>query len=449
MRNGRTTIGAIATPPGDGGVGIIRLSGPRAVTIANQIVVLDLEMGESHKVYFTKAIDPARQLIDEILVFKMCAPKSFTGEDVVEIQCHGGQLICKKILSAVLEAGAEPALPGEFTQRAFMNGKIDLAKAESIQMLIHAKNESALKAAKNQLDGHLSTKILKFQEELFYLAAILEAWVDYPEEGLEFMTMEDFAERLNSIKQQLLQLERTFRYGRTINTSTKLCLVGAPNVGKSSLLNALMQKERAIVTPIAGTTRDLIEGEVTIGGHNFTLIDTAGIRFTDEIVEQEGIRRSLQAKEESDLVLLIFDASRPLTPFEEELLAKHEPRKTAIIFNKIDLAHPEHQPQGICVSAKTLEGIAELQEFFISWIDKQNGLLSKEEVILVQERHFNAIKRTLAYLDMVETGLYSNIGGELIVMDLKAAIHTLAEIIGRNVTEEVLGQIFSNFCVGK
>ncbi|MFZ4773033.1 MAG: tRNA uridine-5-carboxymethylaminomethyl(34) synthesis GTPase MnmE [Chlamydiia bacterium] len=448
MRKKRT-IAAIATPPGDGGVGIIRLSGPEAVILANQIVLFDLINGKTHQIYFTKAIDLEGRMIDEVLVFKMVAPRSFTGEDVVEIQCHGGQLICKKILAAAIQAGAELALPGEFTKLAFMNGKIDLAKAESIQLLIHAKNEAALKAAKNQLEGQLSTKVLSFQEELFYLAAILEAWVDYPEEGLEFMTMEEFTYRLRLVRQKIADLKDTFHRGRTLNTSTKLCLVGAPNVGKSSLLNALMQKERAIVTPIAGTTRDLIEGEVVIGGHHFTLIDTAGIRYTDEVVEQEGIRRSLQAKEESDLALLIFDASRPLTPFEEDLLANYDQKKTAVIFNKMDLAHPENKLEGILVSAKTLEGIDQLQEFFLSWIEKQNGRLSKEEVILVQERHFEAVKKALEYLDIVEQGLLLDIGGELVVMDIKAAIHSLAEIIGRNVTEEVLNQIFNNFCVGK
>jgi tRNA modification GTPase len=445
----KKTITAIATPPGDGGVGIIRISGPNAVPIASKVVLFDLKNGDTHKVYFTKALDCNGEVLDEVLVFKMCSPRSFTGEDVVEIQCHGGQLVCKKILESTLDAGAVLAQPGEFTLRAFMNGKIDLAKAESIQMLIHAKNSSALKVAKNQLEGHLSEKILHLQEKLFYLAAVMEASVDYPEEGLEFLSNEEYLDQLGSSIASLKRLRDSFFTGSTLNTSTKLCLLGAPNVGKSSLLNALMQKERAIVTPIAGTTRDLIEGEIQLFGHHFTLIDTAGIRQTDEVIEQEGIRRSLSAKESSDLVLFILDGSRPCTPIEKELLEKTDPAKTIIVTNKSDLMHPESEPKGVLVSAKNLSGIDLLQKLLVDWIENQNGKLSKEEVILVQKRHFDAVETALDFLDAVYHGLETGIGGELLVMDIKAAIHSLATIIGRNVTEEVLNQIFSHFCVGK
>jgi len=445
----KKTIAAIATPPGDGGVGIIRISGPEAVGIANKIVQTDLLQKESHKVYFTKALTPSKEILDEVLVFKMCTPRSFTGEDVVEIQCHGGQLVCKKILQSALDSGANLALPGEFTLRAFMNGKIDLAKAESIQMLIHAKNTAALKAAKNQLEGHLSQKILFFQEELFFLAAILEAWVDYPEEGLEFLTTEEFLEKLQGIIFSLKKLENTFFCGSKLNTSTKLCLIGAPNVGKSSLLNALMEKERAIVTPIAGTTRDLIEGEIHLFGHHFTLIDTAGIRDTDETIEKEGIRRSLEAIDKSDLVLFLLDGSRPRTESESALLKEMDAQKTIVVTNKADLLPPRVNPQGVLISAKHLTGLDTLKELLVEWLEKQNGQLSKEEVILVQERHFKAIQQAIDFLKTVEMGLKEGIGGELLVMDLKSAIHSLSLIIGRNVTEEVLNQIFSRFCVGK
>ena len=451
----KKTITAIATPPGDGGVGIIRISGPEAVKVANNIVQMDLLQKESHKVHFTKALTPCKEILDEVLVFKMCAPRSFTGEDVVEIQCHGGQLICKKILQSALDSGAVLALPGEFTLRAFMNGKIDLAKAESIQMLIHAKNTAALKAAKNQLEGRLSQKILFFQEELFTLAAILEAWVDYPEEGLEFLTTEEFLEKLQGIIFSLTKLENTFFCGSKLNTSTKLCLIGAPNVGKSSLLNALMEKERAIVTPIAGTTRDLIEGEIHLFGHHFTLIDTAGIRDTDETIEKEGIRRSLEAIDKSDLVLFLLDGSRPMTPSESALLKEMDTQKTIVVTNKADLlpylenSSPLANPQGVLISAKNLTGLDTLKELLVDWLERQNGQLSKEEVILVQERHFKAIQQAIDFLKTVEEGLKNGIGGELLVMDLKSAIHSLSLIIGRNVTEEVLNQIFSHFCVGK
>ena len=445
----KKTITAIATPPGDGGVSIIRISGPIAVEIANKVVFLDLISAESHKVYFTKAFDEQMAFLDEVLVFKMLAPRSFTGEDVVEIQCHGGQLITKKILKRILEAGAHPALPGEFTQRAFLNGKIDLSKAESIQMMIHAKNEAALKAAKHQLEGRLSLKIVQFQEELFYLAAILEAWIDYPEEGLEFMSMDEYLQRLDQVILELTNLKRTFDTGQKLNTSTKLCLLGAPNVGKSSLLNALMQKERAIVTPIAGTTRDVIEGEIVLEGHHFTLLDTAGIRHTEEIVEQEGIRRSIEAKEQSDLIFLLLDGSRPLTEFEQGLLESVDRTKTIVVTNKKDLLHPSNPMHGTLISAKNSDGVEELKKILIDWIEKQHHTLSKDEVILVQQRHFEAIEKGLDYLLAAKKALQEELGGELAVMDLKSGIHALSEIIGRNVTEEVLSQIFNHFCVGK
>jgi tRNA modification GTPase len=445
----KKTITAIATPPGDGGVGIIRISGPEAVEVANKIIQMDLTHKESHRVYLTKALGSCGEILDEVLVFKMLSPRSFTGEDVVEIQCHGGQLICKKILQAAHIAGARLALPGEFTLKAFMNGKIDLAKAESIQMMIHAKNDAALKAAKNQLEGLLSKKILFFQEELFYLAAILEASVDYPEEGLEFISTEEYLIKLKTIIDSLTKLKNTFYTGSTLNTSTKLCLIGAPNVGKSSLLNALMEKERAIVTPIAGTTRDLIEGEILLYGHHFTLIDTAGIRDTDESIEKEGIRRSLEAIERSDLILFLLDGSRPSTDFENLLFSEMDPQKTIVVTNKADLLDPSQKHQGVLISAKNLTGLDVLKELLVKWIENQNGLLSKEEVILVKERHFKAIEEAVAFLKTVQEGLENGVGGELLVMDIKSAIYSLSEIIGRNVSEEVLNQIFSNFCVGK
>jgi tRNA modification GTPase len=220
-------------------------------------------------------------------------------------------------------------------------------------------------------------------------------------------------------------------------------------VGKSSLLNALMEKERAIVTPIAGTTRDLIEGEIHLYGHNFTLIDTAGIRDTDESIEKEGIRRSLEAIEKSDLVLFLLDGSRPSTDFENLLFSEMDPQKTIVVTNKADLLDPSQKHQGVLISAKNLTGLDVLKELLVKWIENQNGLLSKEEVILVKERHFKSIEEAVAFLKTVQEGLENGVGGELLVMDIKSAIYSLSEIIGRNVSEEVLNQIFSNFCVGK
>ena len=331
------TIAAVATPPGEGGVAIIRISGKRALDVAAQVYSGPIRSYRSHHAHFGKIIDRSGAVVDEVLILPMLAPRSYTGEDTVEIQCHGGSLITQRVLETVLEAGARPAQPGEFTFKAFMNGKLDLAQAEAVQELIGAKNELALDMAEKQLRGRLSQQVCSFQKELVDIAAILEAWVDFPEEDLEFASMDQVVEALSQIKGNMEKLRDTFHEGKILHHGLSLCLVGLPNAGKSSLMNALLGKDRAIVTEIAGTTRDLLEDDLRLGKLHFRLIDTAGIRETEEVVEKEGVRRSREAMQQADLILLVMDISAPLCDRANHLLHSVPSEKTILVWNKSDL----------------------------------------------------------------------------------------------------------------
>ncbi|MEX0961622.1 MAG: tRNA uridine-5-carboxymethylaminomethyl(34) synthesis GTPase MnmE [Simkaniaceae bacterium] len=445
------TIAAIATPPGEGGVAIIRLSGKEALAIANKIFSRSVQNFTTHKAHYGKVLDFKGSAIDEVLLLPMKAPRSYTGEDVVEIHCHGGRLITQKVLKRCLEAGARAAGPGEFTLRAFINGKMDLSQAEAVQSLISAQNENALHSAKAQLEGALSAKIQEFQVELSKIAAIFEAWIDYPEEGLAFASFEEIQLQLEKICERMNVFIESFSEGKLYKEGVSLCLIGAPNVGKSSLMNLLLGKERVIVTNIAGTTRDLIEEEFKIKDLHFHITDTAGIRLTDEIIEKEGIRRSLNKKDEADLTLFVLDSTRPLNSDERRLLQEANFEKTLVIFNKTDLSsHPSlllEKLQALPISAKKEEGIISLKDAIYkkAITKKREG----ETVILTEERHFKALKEARDSLDKVIQGLIDEESPEFIVMDIRSCLFSLGQIVGRDVSEDILSAIFSNFCVGK
>lgn len=444
------TIAAIATPPGEGGIGVIRLSGKEAIPIANKVFSRDVTRIPSHTVRYGKVVQ-GEQVIDEVLLVVMHAPKTFTGEDVVEIQCHGGSLITKKVLATVLAAGASPAGPGEFTYQAFMNGKVDLTQAEAIQTFIGAKNDLALVAAGQQLEGRLSAKVEGFQKKLLDAAATFEALVDFPEEGLEFSKMEELLAQLQRVKCEIEQLVATFHEGRKLQEGIKLAIIGPPNAGKSSLMNALLGQARAIVTPIPGTTRDLLEAPLSLGGLHYHLVDTAGIRKTQEVVEQEGIRRSKQTMEEADLILLVLDLSRPLDAQDEEIVAMASPAKTLLVWNKLDLVStpfPFSWPQQVRLSAQTGAGLDQLKRQIEAMIWAQ-GAPAKDEIILTNVRHQHALAQAATDLEMAIAGCRSRLFPELIAIDLRSALTHLASIIGMDISEEVLSEIFSKFCVGK
>ncbi len=442
------TIAAITTPPGEGAIAVIRISGPKAFEIAGALFSGPVQTYKSHTAHYGNILSQEGKVLDSVLLLVMKNPHSYTGENTVEISCHGGSLVTRRVLQRIFEAGAQPAKPGEFSFQAYMNGKLDLAQAEAVQQLIAAKSELALESAERQLQGALSETISHYQKELTETAAILEAWVDFPEEGLEFATMEEIAQTLHAICERMIKLQRTFHDGKALHEGLSLCLLGSPNVGKSSLMNALLGKERAIVTEIAGTTRDLLEEDLRLGGLHFRLIDTAGIRDTQEIVEQEGIRRSQKAMQEADLILLLLDASRPLQPKDHELLNTTPKEKTIVIWNKIDLAKPTLNIPSIQISVKEKIGFDTLRETIEKLIWK-HGPPSKEEVVITRLRHHEALTQAILSCQAVIKGLREGISAEFVASDMRNCLHELGKIIGTNVTEDILTAIFSKFCLGK
>ncbi len=447
----KETVAAIATPPGEGGIAIIRISGEKALIIADKIFTGPVLSFNSHTAHLGKIQDETGHIIDEVLLLLMKGPKSFTGEDTVEIHCHGGSLITKKILETTLKAGARAALPGEFSFKAFMNGKIDLTQAEAIQDVISAKNSLACGAAELHLQGALSKKITSFQKQLLDIAAILDAWVDFPEEGLEFASEEDLLDTLRSILKEMRQLSNSFHEGKMIHEGLFLCLAGPPNAGKSSLMNALLGKDRAIVTEIAGTTRDLLEDNLLLGGLHFKLVDTAGIRDTEERIEQEGIKRSRKAMDQADLILLVLDGSKPLCKEALSLLQLAPKNKTLVVWNKIDLSSASKQEidlPSIALSALTGEGLLSLKELIQTQIWKK-GPPNKEEIILTNLRHKEALDNSLSFLTSVIKGLEEGTSPEFLSFDIRKCLFELGTILGLNISEEILSAIFSKFCVGK
>lgn len=446
------TIAAIATPPGEGGVAIIRLSGNQALAIADRLFSGPVYSYKSHTAHFGQLHNEQGEHIDDVLLLVMLGHRSYTGETTVEIHCHGGSLITRRVLEAVLKAGARAALPGEFTFKAFMNGKLDLTQAEAVQELISAKNERALDAADQQLQGALSEKILSFQESLTQTTAILEAWVDFPEEGLEFATMEEICRELEGICEKMEVLAASFHDGKILHDGLSLCLVGCPNVGKSSLMNALLEKDRAIVSPIPGTTRDILEDHLRLNGLHVKLSDTAGIRDAEETIEREGIRRSKETMQQADLILLVLDAHKGLNHEDNCLLQQVPPHKTIVIWNKIDLPHPPVPslsfPHQVHLSAKQKEGIEELKKI-IDRVVWEQGPPSKEEIIITNVRHKEALEESIQATRKVIAGLQQNVSPEFLTLDMRQSLSALGKIIGTNITEDILSAIFSRFCIGK
>ncbi len=446
------TIAAIATPPGEGGVAIIRISGDQALHIAEKIFSGPVHQYRSHTVHFGQVRNAQGEHIDDAILLVMLGSRSYTGETTVEIHCHGGSLITRRVLETALAAGARAALPGEFTFRAFWNGKMDLAQAEAVQSLISAKNERALDAAENQLKGALSQSIGQFQHKLIQIAAILEAWVDFPEEGLEFTTIDEICDDLEKVIQAMEKLVLTFHDGKILHEGLSLCLVGCPNVGKSSLMNALLNKDRAIVSSIPGTTRDILEDYLRLNGLHIKVSDTAGIRETEERIEQEGIRRSILTMQQADLVLLVLDAQHGITIEDQKLLAVVPPAKTLIIWNKVDLPHAALPSLPfsfvVSVSAKERIGLENLHQA-IDQLVWQHGPPSKEEILITDIRHKEALQASMQAARCVQNGLYQNTSPEFLMIDMRRTLNELGKIIGTNVTEDILSAIFSKFCIGK
>ncbi|WP_163328541.1 tRNA uridine-5-carboxymethylaminomethyl(34) synthesis GTPase MnmE [Desulfurobacterium thermolithotrophum] len=456
------TIAAIGTPIGKGAIGIVRISGKDSLKILKEIFRTKegskKEKFENRKMHYGLVVDRFEEPIDEVLAVYMRAPKTFTGEDVVEIHSHGGIVVVRKILREVLSNGARLAEPGEFSMRAFINGKIDLVQAEAINELINATSEVGAKLALKQLEGALSNKIKELRDKLLEVKAYIEAAVDFPDEEIEIFETGHIREKILEIVEKIEKLVSTYKDGKVLKEGIKVAIVGRPNVGKSSLLNAILKEERAIVTEIPGTTRDIIEETVTLKGIPLRLIDTAGIREAIDKVEQIGIERTMKSLEEADVILFVIDGSVGFTE-EDRKISKVLKKKENVILviNKKDLGLKLSCRESIdwkeCVelSAKSTEGIDELGEKIVNLVLlKPETLLKGEEPLLTNERHRelleSAKKSLLKVIDSLDTGFESP---EFISMDIDEALYSLGKIVGQVTTEDMLDIIFSKFCIGK
>lgn len=455
------TIAAIATPLGEGGIGIIRISGEAAQSICLKLMRTkkgtNFEVLEDRRVYFGLVTEPKTgQTLDEALFFCSKKPRSYTAEDVVEIQAHGGMLILSKILKAILGLGARMAEPGEFTMRAFMNGRIDLVQAESIIDLIRAKTDRCHELALAQLTGRTSRHIYQVEADLYQILVGVEAILDYPEEGLPETEKETLRRQAIECEKRLQKMAVDINEGRKIREGVNLVIVGRPNVGKSSLLNAFIQEERAIVTDIPGTTRDTIEVQFQLQGIPFILIDTAGLRETENKIEQIGIVKAEKTIATADLVLLVLDGSQPITQEDWLVLSKIRSQNLLIVINKTDLPNqikPEELAEfcnspWIKVSSLTREGFDQLEAAIINQVGLGNLRLD-DRPLLSRVRHQNALQKAIVALGNFISGLDQGLTEDLLAIDLRECLAALGEITGKEVGSEVLHRIFETFCIGK
>lgn len=448
----RTTIAAIATPPGRGGVGVIRLSGPKSYEIAQALI--QKELPKARFAGFRQFYDASGEVMDEGLAICFPNPNSFTGEDVVELQGHGGPVIQNALLGRLLELGAIAAKAGEFSMRAFENGKLDLVQAEAIADLIDATSQAAARSAVRSLQGAFSTKVNRVLEQLIHLRLHVEAAIDFPEEEIDFLADGKILNLLDGVTSAVNQVQQSARQGQLLREGLQVVIAGKPNAGKSSLLNALAGIERAIVTDIAGTTRDVLHEKIILNGLPITLTDTAGLRETGDIVEKEGIRRAIKEIEQADLLLLVYDLSQGEDPLKlaQAYFAEHiEPKRLMLIGNKCDLMETTSHIEDfngfrhIMVSAKQETGVQAL----IEAITAHAGFQPEEDTFIARTRHLDAMKRTQLYLAEAREQLVVYNAGELVAESLRLAQNALGEITGDFSADDLLGKIFGSFCIGK
>nr|WP_176718634.1 tRNA uridine-5-carboxymethylaminomethyl(34) synthesis GTPase MnmE [Aerococcus urinaeequi] len=462
ITRGFDTIAAISSAPGEGPIGIVRLSGDDALAIADKVYNLGqkkLSTQDSHTIHYGHIVDPKDgQEIDEVMVSVMREPKTFTREDIVEINTHGGIVATNRVLELVLREGATLAEPGEFTKRAFINGRIDLTQAEAVMDLIRAKTDRSMDLAVKQLDGKLSNLIENLRQDILNTLAQVEVNIDYPEyDDVEEMTLKLLGEKTTIIKNRIDGLLSTAKQGKILRDGISTAIVGRPNVGKSSLLNALLREEKAIVTDIEGTTRDTVEEYINIRGVPLKLVDTAGIRDTEDVVERIGVERSKKALKEAELVLLLLNQSEALTAGDRELLALTQDHKRIIIMNKIDLPNQllkesllewVEEDEIIATSMMTQEGIDALEEKIADYFfSGQSG--EKDATYVSNARHIDLLQKASQSLDEVKNGIDMGMPVDLIQIDFTRAWEILGEIIGENAPDELLTQLFSQFCLGK
>lgn len=475
MNHLEDTIVAISTPTGEGGIGIVRLSGKDAIPIADKVFFPSkgrkLRDAKSHTVVYGFVIDSAKnEMIDEVIATVMKAPKTYTREDVVEINCHGGMLPLRTTLQLLLREGARLAEPGEFTKRAFLNGRIDLSQAEAVIDVIRAKTEQAKRLALRQLEGRLSAKITDMRDKVTELCMHIEAYIDFPEDEIEVIEKGDLLDSMRSIGRELLSISKRYNEGRFFREGVSTAIVGKPNVGKSSLLNSLLQKDRAIVTEMPGTTRDVIEDYLNINGLPLRIMDTAGIRKTHDLAEIEGVRRSLKAIADADIVLAVLDAGRPFDEADKEVIDKVKDKRAVIVINKSDIERQIRDTSHISesmyqkvnanmgcvpnfpivkVSALKGDGIDDLKDAIYSLCIIAGKASDAEDIIITNLRHRQSIDRALKSLKDAEDALKRNEPLEVVALFLRESLDSLGEIIGAVTTEDILNKIFSEFCIGK
>ncbi len=453
------TIAALATPIGEGGIAVVRVSGPRALAIVDRIFrpagVRNKKPSEaeSHTVHYGHIFWEGR-VVDEVLITVLLSPRTFTREDTVEISCHGGALTSKLTLETTLAAGARLAQPGEFTQRAFLNGRLDLTQAEAVADIIHARTELSLKAANEQLAGKLSKRVEALREDLMLVMAHVEAHIDFPDEDIAPDTQNQLLIKLRKGALFVDELLKTAREGRILRNGVRCAIIGRPNAGKSSLLNQLLGHDRAIVSETEGTTRDTIEETASVRGIPIIFVDTAGIRESKDAIETEGIRRSRNAVDQSEIVLHIIDASAELHPMDIGFLEEFKSKKRILALNKVDLpqrvskASLQTQDKTIDISAVTGSGLEELKDQLSAMI--WEGQVQSENLeIAISARHQTALMRAGEGLQRSEQALSMDESLELVAMDLRIAVEAIGEIVGRTSTEDLLDKIFSQFCIGK
>lgn len=453
------TICAIATSQGVGAIAIIRVSGDEAIDIVNKIFKgKDLTQVPSHTINYGHIIDENKNKIDEVLVSIMKAPKTFTAEDTVEINTHGGIAPTNKVLELLLENGCRLAEPGEYTKRAFLNGRIDLLEAEAVMDMIDSKTEVQRKMAVNQISGKVSDLINQVRDDMIQLISNINVNIDYPEyDDVEIMTNDLLIPKITNLKERIQKILKESNNGKIIKEGIKTSIIGRPNVGKSSLLNALLEEDKAIVTDIAGTTRDIVEGQIKVNGIVLNMIDTAGIRETKDEIEAIGVEKSLKTMEESDLILFMLNNNEELTPEIEELLEKIDNREYIIIINKNDLepkldrtklAKFEKENKIINISILNNQGIEELQNKIVKLFNI-NELETRDPTYLSNSRSISILKRCLTSIEDIEQGLKENRPIDMIELDIKNIWEELGHINGTTYEEELLDDMFSRFCLGK
>lgn len=453
----RDTIAAVSTPPGNGGIGIVRVSGAQAAAIGETIFKPVNNGGlKSHRFYFGSIHDPdTGEVVDEAMAVIMRSPRSYTLEDVLELHCHGGILVVERVLTVALRCGARLAEPGEFTRRAYLNGRIDLVQAEAIMDIIGSQTDAALRLAQHQREGLLSRRISEARDSLLTALSLVEAYIDFPEDDLGAADTAAIEAAVATAQGIIGALLAGFDDGRVLREGISVLIMGKPNAGKSSLLNRLLNENRAIVTHIPGTTRDIIEETVNLGGLPVRLLDTAGIRHTSDVIEQEGINRALEKIPLADLVLFVCDSSRPFDTEDRLILDALANRKVIVVLNKVDLPRAldlpdvfEGMPQQP-ISASSGEGVEALKEAVKTAFLHDSSLDSREFVAISRARHRDALARADEILERFRNALETGLGLELLAVDLREALSAVGSVTGQTTTDDVLDKIFSSFCIGK